>query len=193
MSNQLYGLYKTGFYADATIQVGETSFLVHRKVLGARSSYFKALLEGQMAESRQDVVLLKDTEAKPFEVLLVTLYEAGWSLVLMSSWFSEKELRSMLHMLLEGSARYDVYPAELCHLTITNFCMLVTVHNVIEVIKVSRRLGLEELVEKCQEFIVKNHCTVGKAMQDTRTNRSELYAALNDVYEEYTVVGKRKR
>jgi hypothetical protein len=190
--NSLYGLYKSGFYADTTITVGDTSFRVHRKVLAARSEYFRALLQGHMAESQQDTIRLDETDAEVLEILLSILYEGKWSLLMLSSWIEAPKLRSIAHVLLEYSVRYDVYHLEMRALIAKNACLFIVSRNAIDLLKVSLQHRIYDLTAMCQDYIIRNHCAVRKAMANTPENRDLLYGAIDAVCSDYTIVCSKR-
>jgi len=70
----LDGLRNTGDLCDVTITVGSRRIAAHKVVLSACSPYFKAMFTGEMAESRQKEVNIKDVDEKATAQLIDFAY-----------------------------------------------------------------------------------------------------------------------
>ncbi|KAK5682742.1 hypothetical protein LTS10_005872 [Elasticomyces elasticus] len=70
----LQDLYATGRYSDLTLVCGRRSFKVHKAVLHAHSSVFRAMLSGDFAEANQSTIPLPDDSPDSLEVLLYYMY-----------------------------------------------------------------------------------------------------------------------
>lgn len=81
LSSQLNALLKTEDFTDVTFVVEGDKFHAHRIILSARCEYFRALLFGGLREANSgDEIILKDTPASSFAVLLQYLYSGAISL-----------------------------------------------------------------------------------------------------------------
>ena len=67
-------LRKQGKLCDIVIKVGERSFPAHRVVLAAVCPYFRGMFAGELSESRQDVVVLKEVDAGAVEHVINFIY-----------------------------------------------------------------------------------------------------------------------
>lgn len=68
-------LFVSGANHDVELTFGEKTISAHRKILAARSSYFKTMLEGKMAESQQQTINIdEEQEYEPMRALLQYLY-----------------------------------------------------------------------------------------------------------------------
>ncbi|XP_078663522.1 kelch-like protein diablo isoform X3 [Branchiostoma floridae x Branchiostoma belcheri] len=67
-------LQKDGVLQDVVLEVEGRRFPCHRLVLSAASPYFRAMFTSDMAESRQETVLLQGLDADVFEEILSYIY-----------------------------------------------------------------------------------------------------------------------
>ncbi|CAB0007186.1 unnamed protein product [Nesidiocoris tenuis] len=75
LMNRLSEQRRSGKFCDITISVeGGFQFKAHRNVLAAFSPYFDAMLSGSLAESRKDVVTLKEIAPESVRLLLDYAY-----------------------------------------------------------------------------------------------------------------------
>jgi len=61
---------------DVTVQVGNKNIPAHRAVLASASQYFHAMFTGEMSESKQNVIILKEVDATALELLIEYCYTA---------------------------------------------------------------------------------------------------------------------
>uniref|UniRef100_A0A7M5WW90 BTB domain-containing protein n=2 Tax=Clytia hemisphaerica TaxID=252671 RepID=A0A7M5WW90_9CNID len=61
---------------DVTVRVGSREILAHRSALAAASPYFYAMFTGEMSESKQNVVNIKEVDACALEQLIEYCYTA---------------------------------------------------------------------------------------------------------------------
>lgn len=61
-------------YSDVTLIVDGQKFPAHKVILAAQSRYFQALLFGDLKESSQSVIELKEVAVDPFKELLKYIY-----------------------------------------------------------------------------------------------------------------------
>lgn len=74
MLQNLYDLWQAECFCDVEIVCDGQIFKVHRMVLSASSSYFRAMFTGGMAEERKGSVELKTISAGTFSNLLSFIY-----------------------------------------------------------------------------------------------------------------------
>jgi hypothetical protein len=68
-------LLASGDNHDVTLTFGEKMIPAHRKILAARSEYFKTMFEGKMAEShQQNINIEEEQECEPMRALLQYFY-----------------------------------------------------------------------------------------------------------------------
>ncbi|XP_071951306.1 kelch-like protein 8 isoform X1 [Antedon mediterranea] len=72
----LQDLYLDRKLCDITLIVGNKHIHCHRLVLACCSPYFKAMLTSDMAESRQDVITIKDLDEDAVDMLINFMYTA---------------------------------------------------------------------------------------------------------------------
>jgi kelch-like protein 2/3 len=72
--NVLDDLRREGQLCDVTIKVKDQEFLAHRVVLAATSPYFLAMFTGELSESKQDSVTIKEVEPSAIEQLISFVY-----------------------------------------------------------------------------------------------------------------------
>ena len=62
------------FICDFEVKVENGSFYLHRAILAASSGYFEALFSGNMKESREGSVTMKDVDAPTFKRCIEYMY-----------------------------------------------------------------------------------------------------------------------
>lgn len=67
-------------YSDLTLVIDGKKFPVHKVILAAQSQYFEALLFGDLRESSQSEIELKEVKVDPFKELLRYIYTGCLSL-----------------------------------------------------------------------------------------------------------------
>nr|XP_006819450.1 PREDICTED: kelch-like protein 20-like [Saccoglossus kowalevskii] len=72
--NLMNDLRKSETLCDVTICVGDKTFRAHKIVLASCSSYFWAMFTGDMAESQQDSIVMKEVDAHAMELLVEYAY-----------------------------------------------------------------------------------------------------------------------
>ena len=105
-------LRKEGKLCDVVIQVQSASFNAHRVVLASSSPYFEAMFGGELEESRQSTVTIKDISASVMEQLLDYCYTSSIAInedtvqdlltasgILQLSWVQEVCCEFMKHQL----------------------------------------------------------------------------------------------
>ena len=70
-------LRKEGKLCDVVIQVEDRQFYAHRIVLSGASPYFQAMFTGDLEESKQHLVTLRDIPATIMELLLDYCYTSA--------------------------------------------------------------------------------------------------------------------
>jgi hypothetical protein len=72
---RMNALLSSGDNHDVTLTFGEKAIPAHRKILAARSEYFKTMFEGKMAEShQQNINIEEEQECEPVRALLQYFY-----------------------------------------------------------------------------------------------------------------------
>ena len=159
MSVQLGNLLKDmELEGDITINCGNRTFSCHRAILGARSTYFKALLYGGMKESRPGAVIeIKDVNPDTFEILLEYLYSSNVKLSRIPT--------TQVLQLLELAHRYtlSLLEKDICSYLRTqiNAC------NAAEICQLATFYNLTQLQEHCLTLIDLNP-------SDSLTNLEDL-------------------
>ncbi|CAD5224308.1 unnamed protein product [Bursaphelenchus okinawaensis] len=74
LTNQIKGLYLSPECSDVTLIVDDKRFNAHKTILSCRSEYFRAMFFGGMRERQDAEVVLHDTSAPAFEILLNYFY-----------------------------------------------------------------------------------------------------------------------
>uniref|UniRef100_T2MIA6 Kelch-like protein 2 n=1 Tax=Hydra vulgaris TaxID=6087 RepID=T2MIA6_HYDVU len=70
----LYAMWKQNLLCDVTICVGNKSIEAHRAILASSSPYFYAMFTGEMSESKQNCIVLKEVDAYALELLIGYCY-----------------------------------------------------------------------------------------------------------------------
>lgn len=78
---------------DVVLVVGAKKIYAHRVILSACSPYFRAMFTGELAESRQTEVVIRDIDERAMELLIDFAYTSqvqfgGFSQFLLFSFFS---------------------------------------------------------------------------------------------------------
>ncbi len=61
---------------DVTVSAGNRKIRAHRAVLASASPYFYAMFTGDLSESRQEIIVLKEIDPKALELLIEYCYKA---------------------------------------------------------------------------------------------------------------------
>lgn len=80
----IQNLCHAGKYSDVTLVIDGRKFPVHKVILAARSQYFEALLFGDLMESSQTEIELKEVKVEPFKKLLQFIYTGCLSLAILN-------------------------------------------------------------------------------------------------------------
>lgn len=131
--------------SDVTLELDGELVPAHKFVLGAKSRYFHRLLYGQMSESAQNVVTLKDTPADAFKVLLKYFYTED--LILDGFNFD------LLVEILRLSHRYQI--DRVTEITATKLRDAINGSNIVDVLEVGQLYELAELTSTCINFMKK--------------------------------------
>ena len=74
LSQDFASLLLTDDHSDFVFAVGDREFKVHKNILSARSSVFKAMLSAELEEKKNNRVEIVDVEVQVFEQLLNYIY-----------------------------------------------------------------------------------------------------------------------
>ncbi|XP_059093386.1 kelch-like protein diablo [Tigriopus californicus] len=74
--NELHAIRKHNDLCDVVIHVGNRKIYAHKVILAACSPYFRAMFTGELAESRQTEVTIRDVEETAMEILVDFCYSA---------------------------------------------------------------------------------------------------------------------
>jgi len=132
---------------DTILQVNETIFPVHRSILSVCSPYFLAMFNGDMKESRERVIVLKDIRADILEIIIDYVYSGD------------------IHLNSEN------VEAVLEHATCLQFCEVkqlccdflekqIDSHNCIGIRKFAALHFCKTFLEKIDKYIIKNFMDV---------------------------------
>ncbi|KAL8616818.1 hypothetical protein ACOMHN_017855 [Nucella lapillus] len=137
----LHQLYENQEMCDVEIHVGSKSFKCHRVVLACTSVYFRAMFCSEMAESRQDLVTIKDLDEDAMERLVDFAYTARVKIT----------TETVQPLLFAASILQVECVAEAC----ANF-MKTHLHfsNCIEVHNFAEQHNRQELMQMTEEYIL---------------------------------------
>ncbi|KAL3090836.1 hypothetical protein niasHS_007211 [Heterodera schachtii] len=140
---QIASLHLNDEFSDFVLVVDNQRFPVHRVVLAARSSYFKAMLYGGMRESSESEVILHDTPVQAFQALLKYIYTGKLQL-------KSFELSFVLDML----ALVHKYGFSELEAAIPEYLKtILKVRNVCSIFTVAHLYSIEGLSAACLDFI----------------------------------------
>ncbi|XP_065209112.1 speckle-type POZ protein-like [Planococcus citri] len=95
-------------FSDMTISVKDKNYLVHKAILAARSSVFRAMFKSNMQESQNNHITITDIERETFEEMLYYIYtgkaqnlnESAFELLPVADKYDLKGLRIMCEKVL---------------------------------------------------------------------------------------------
>lgn len=76
-SQTAVGLLDTGYYSDVTLVVDGERYMAHKLILAERSLYFKAMFNGDMRESKEKVIEIKEVDKDVFKTIIWSIYHGG--------------------------------------------------------------------------------------------------------------------
>ncbi|PIC47224.1 hypothetical protein B9Z55_006649 [Caenorhabditis nigoni] len=155
--------------SDLVVSVRNTKFYVAKMFLAAQSSFFKALLLGNFAESKKSEITLTGIDPTDFHYFLEVLY-GEWAMdAIYSLFFSDLSL--LPESTVEGVALLaDMYDAPTAIRRCESFLLNESKKSLKKKLQMATRYHLENLKKKCLEEI--------KTATDLR---SVLPADLNDL------------
>lgn len=144
-SQQMGQLCMSAEYSDVTFVVENTRISAHKIILAARSSYFRALLYGGLAESSQQEIDLK-VPLEAFKVLLGYIYTGCISLV---------KLRE--EQILDTLGLANQYGFETLEIAISTYLTNnLSLNNCCAILDAARLYSLETLSTVCMTFMDRN-------------------------------------
>ncbi|GAU98400.1 hypothetical protein RvY_09552 [Ramazzottius varieornatus] len=130
-------------FSDLVLIVENTPLKVHRAILASRSEYFRALLYGGMKETKQNEIVLHDTDLSTFKILLEYIYTATVNV---------SKLRvEVLVGLLGLTNQYGF--SELEKDLVLYMKNVLNVKNVCAVYEVSFGFGMHDLTTTCLKYV----------------------------------------
>ncbi len=73
---QINSLRRRSELCDVCLQVGDSKILAHKIVLSAASPYFRAMFTGELAESKQEIISIRDIDETAMEMLVDFCYSS---------------------------------------------------------------------------------------------------------------------
>ncbi|KAJ8007570.1 hypothetical protein DPEC_G00095410 [Dallia pectoralis] len=157
-------LWKERRGCDVELQVGRTSFYVHRVLLAASSDYFRAMFTSGMKESRQPCVHLPFLEAFELEALISCTYtgslQLNWGCVFEISCTALRlQFQHILSMCLSFMEK-EMHG-----------------HSCLDVASFAEAYGMQELHETANEFVLRHFQKVAATakFQDLPTKKLRKY------------------
>ncbi|XP_044010137.1 speckle-type POZ protein B-like [Aphidius gifuensis] len=154
--------------ADVTIKVGKKSFRVIKGILAVRSPIFAAMFNHeQFKENKKSEVVIEDIQEHVFEEFLHYIYTD-----------ETKNVNKIPMELLEVAKKYQVERLEnICEEVIHG---TINSDNVLSILVFSNKYNVEELNEKCLEFIKKNLQDVlsKETFQVYKKNHPEVFVSV---------------
>lgn len=161
-SQQMSQLCASAEYSDVTFVVEGAKLPAHRLMLAARSSYFRALLFGGLAETTQNEIVLK-VPLEAFKALLGFIYTGRISLTKMKE-----------ENILDTLGLANQYGFEALELAISSYLTnSLSPENCCAILDAARLYSLETLSDVCMTFMDRNstellgHCTFKTLSQDS--------------------------
>jgi kelch-like protein 2/3 len=78
IKNQAFGVFeelrRQKQLCDVVIHIGSSEFSAHRVILAAASPYFRSMFTGELSESRQEDITLREVDEKAMELLINFVY-----------------------------------------------------------------------------------------------------------------------
>ncbi|XP_078683971.1 kelch repeat and BTB domain-containing protein 2-like [Branchiostoma floridae x Branchiostoma belcheri] len=143
-------LQKDGVLQDVVLEVEGRRFPCHRLVLSAASSYFRAMFTSDMAESRQETVLLQGLDADVLEEILSYIYSGT------------------LHVSLD-SVQHMYHAADLLQLDyVRDTCSSYMVRNVersncVDLYKFADVFSVKTVMKACLQSIARNFTEIASS------------------------------
>ncbi|XP_041449726.1 BTB/POZ domain-containing protein 9-like [Drosophila obscura] len=132
-------------YSDVVFLVEDQRLSAHRLVLAARSEYFRAMLYGDLAESKEREIRL-EVPLEAFKIILEYLYSGKLPLSILDV----DEIIDVLNLA-------HFYGLEYVERAITNHLQKSTaVSNVCVILNAARRYDLDQLTKECLKFMDNN-------------------------------------
>lgn len=140
---------KTATFTDVVLQVEEQDFPCHRAVLCASSQYFRTMFMGQLRESGQSVVQLKEVSEVALEHLLDFVYEGRIQL-------QEENVETVF----QAADLLDVPALSKACLDFLEKC--VSHLNCLGLMEFAKHYSLQPLLEQCQNLLYRDFKIVVK-------------------------------
>lgn len=145
LSQQMGQLCMSSDYSDVTFVVEGIRIPAHRVLLAARSSYFRAMLYGGLAESNQDEIQLK-VPLEAFRALLEYIYTGHMSLLQMKE-----------ENILDTLGLANQYGFEALEKAISSHLKSnLSLKNCCAILDAARLYGLDTLATVCMTFMDRN-------------------------------------
>ncbi|KAI1297230.1 BTB/POZ domain-containing protein 9 [Halotydeus destructor] len=155
--------------SDVTLVICDKKFFGHKFVLAARSDYFHALLFGGLKESNQETIELKETPLKACVALLKYIYTGHLDI----GELKDRDAIIDLFMLAHRFG-FDKLLSSMC----SDAGQLLTLDNVIVYYEASLFYQLNDLSNKCLEFLDEHAVAFLKHYSLPRTPPSTLATIL---------------
>ena len=141
LSSNFNELYYSGDFSDFTIICADgIEFPVHRCVLSVHSPVFKAMLQTNMIESKNNVVEVDDIDGHDMNEILHFIYTQ-----------KVRNIHENLHGLMYGAEKYQL--ESLKELCLDHMYNHIKFENVIEFFKISYLFNLNGMIWMCIVFI----------------------------------------
>ncbi|XP_065570128.1 kelch-like protein diablo [Artemia franciscana] len=145
----LNSLRQEGKLCDVVLSVEEQTFPAHKCVLSSFSSYFRAMFNGDMAESKQDVVRLNGIDGSSLSLLLQFAYTSE----IMITLTNVQSLLTASNLLQVMSVR-----AACCHFLEKH----IDATNCVGILCFAEQLGCQELQAKAEGYTLKHFVNVSQ-------------------------------
>ncbi|XP_060765364.1 kelch-like protein 24 [Neoarius graeffei] len=140
---------KNGTFTDVVLQVAEQEFPCHRAVLCASSHYFRSMFMGQLRESSQSVVQLKEVSEVALEHLLNFIYEGRAHLQ-----------EENVEIIFQAADLLDVPALSRACVDFLEKC--VSHSNCLGLMEFAKHYSLQLLLEQCENLLYQNFDIVAK-------------------------------
>ncbi len=77
---QINSLRRSSELCDVCLLVGDSKIYAHKIILSAASPYFRAMFTGELAESKQDIITIKNIDDTAMEMLVDFCYNSKISI-----------------------------------------------------------------------------------------------------------------
>lgn len=178
--DQIGQLCMSPLYSDVTFIVQNTKIPAHRSLLAVRSEYFRAMLFGGLAESKQDEIRL-EIPLEAFKVILRYIYTGHMSLFQLK----DEHILETLDLAKEygfGALEKMIWLYLKGNIGLENCCAI---------LDAAHLYGLEELIKACLSFMDRNstkllqHSTLRKLSEISLCSlikRSSFYAPEVEIF-----------